>query len=76
MTRQDFLKELEEVLDVESGSIKGDEALSDLDGWDSLAVMAFIAMVDEMFDVTLSASGLAESKNVSDLIALLGDKIS
>lgn len=76
MTKQEFLTELEDVLEADAGSIKGDEALTDLEGWDSLAVMAFIAMVNEKFDVTLSASKLADSKNVGDLVALLGDKIT
>ncbi|MFC1453930.1 acyl carrier protein [Verrucomicrobiota bacterium] len=76
MTKQEFLTHLEDILEADAGSVTGDEALTDLAGWDSLAVMAFIAMVDEKFDVVLSASKLAGSKNVGDLIALLGDKIS
>lgn len=76
MTRQEFLTELEEVIEADTGSITGDEALADLAGWDSLAVMTFIAMVDEKFDVTVPANKIAASKNVGDLIALLGDKIS
>jgi acyl carrier protein len=76
MTKKEFLTELEDVLEADAGSITGNEALTDLEGWDSLAVMAFIAMVDEKFNVTLSASKLANSKNVGDLIAVLGDKIS
>ena len=76
MTKNEFIKELEEVLEANAGSITGEEALTDLAGWDSLAVMAFIAMVDEKFSMTLSASKLAESKTVGDLIALLGDKVS
>jgi acyl carrier protein len=76
MTQQEFLRELEEVLEADAESIKGDETLADLGSWDSLAVMSFIAMVDENYGVTLAASKLASAKNVEDLIALLGDKIS
>jgi acyl carrier protein len=76
MTKQEFLRELEEVLEVDVDSIKGDETLVDLGSWDSLAVMTFIAMVDEKFGVTLAASKLADAKSVVDLIALLGNKIS
>jgi acyl carrier protein len=76
MTKQEFLTELEDVLEADAGSITGNEALTDLEGWDSLAVMAIIAMANEKFDVILSASKLAKAKNVGDLIALLGDIIS
>ncbi|MGW8159237.1 MAG: acyl carrier protein [Desulfoprunum sp.] len=76
MTRKEFLAELEEVLEADSGSIIGNEVLSDLEGWDSLAVMAFIAMVDEKFDTNLAPSKIADSKTVGDLIDLLGDKIT
>lgn len=76
MTKQEFLRELEDMLEADMESIKGDETLADLGCWDSLAVMTYIAMVDEKFGVTISASKLADAKNVDDLIALLGDKIS
>lgn len=76
MTKNEFLKELEEVLEADAGTITGEQALADLAAWDSLAVMAFIAMVDEKFSMTLSASKLAEAKTVGDLISLLGDKVS
>ena len=76
MTKQEFLRELEEVLEADVDSIKGDETLADLGSWDSLAVMSFIAMVDEKCGVTLAASKLSDAKSVGDLIALLGDKIS
>jgi len=76
MTKNEFLKELEEVLEADAGTITGEQALDDLAAWDSLAVMAFIAMVDEKFGITLSASKLAEAKTVGDLISLLGDKVS
>ena len=76
MTKPEFLRELEDVLEAEVDSIKGDETLADLGSWDSLAVMAFIAMVDEKLGVTLAASKLAEATTVGGLIALLEEKIS
>jgi len=76
MTKQDFLTAIEDVVEADAGTITGNEALADLEGWDSLAVMVFIAMVNEKFDITLSASKIANSKSVAELIALLGDKIS
>lgn len=76
MTKQEFLGHFEEVLEAEAGSIKENQALADLDGWDSLAKMSFIAMIDDEFGVTLLPDKIAEAKTVQDLIALLGENIT
>jgi acyl carrier protein len=75
MKRQEFIKLLESILEMDPGTITGTEAMADLDGWDSLAVVTFIAMVDENFGITLSPKKIADSQSIPDLVALLGDKI-
>lgn len=76
MTKQEFITLFEDVLEVEPGTIIGDEAMEALVGWDSLATVSFIAMVDENFGVTLSPQKIADAKSLPELIALLGDKIT
>lgn len=76
MTKQEFLAQFEELLEVDAGSIKADDELSNLDCWDSLAVMTFIAMVDEQFDITLSPANIEKAITVKDLMALLGGKVT
>jgi acyl carrier protein len=76
MTKQEFLKNFENLLEVNPGTIKEDQALGDLNEWDSLAVIGFIAMADEQFGVSLPSQEIGEAKTVLDLIALLGDRIS
>lgn len=76
MTKQEFLRNLEDLLETNPGSIKEDQALADLNGWDSLTVIGFIAMIDEQFGVSLPSQIIGEAKTVLDLIALLGDRIS
>jgi acyl carrier protein len=71
MTRSDFLNLLDELVEAKPGTVKGDEALKDLEGWDSLALVGFIAAVDQQFGLPLSASKLQSCATVSDLIALL-----
>jgi len=70
-----FLNKLDEIMEIPSGSIKGDEKLSDL-RWDSMTVVQFIALVDEEFNLSISASDLLKAKTIPDLVALLGDKIT
>lgn len=76
MSRQDFLTSLHELLELDLGTLTGAEALQGLEAWNSLAVISFIAMVDEEFGVTLSAEKLRACQTVDDLVALLGDLIT
>ena len=71
MKKAAFLNLLDELIEVKPGTIKGNEALADIEGWDSLAVVGFIAIVDQNFGVTLSATNLKGCKTVPDLITLL-----
>lgn len=76
MTKQEFITLFEDILEYEPGTLIGDEETEALDGWDSLAHVSFIAMVDENFEVTLSPQKIADAKSIPELIALLGDKIT
>jgi acyl carrier protein len=76
MTKRDFLDKIEEILEADAGSITGDESLDDLEGWDSLAVISFIAMVDETFGITLQAQKIADANTLQDLMSLIGTGIS
>lgn len=72
MNAKDFLLALDEMLELDPGTLKGDEALDDLDNWDSLAVISFIALVDEKFGMVVEGQKLAKAKSVADLLALVG----
>lgn len=76
MTHKEFLAQLEELIEADPGSIKGNEALTDLPRWDSLCVVGLIALIDEHLGVTVSARKIADAKNVADLVALAGPKLT
>ena len=75
MQKKEFLNLIEDALEADENTLTGDELLENLDLWDSLAIVTFIAMVDGEFDVTLSPEKIEVAKTIQDLIALLGDKI-
>ena len=75
MKKSAFLLLLDDLIEIAPGTLKGPESLSDVDGWDSVAVMGFIALVDEQFEITLSPKRLAECKTVDDLVGLIGDRV-
>lgn len=76
MRREDFLREMDELLELDPGTLKGGEALADLDAWDSLAVISFIALTDEKLDTVIDGESLAKAATVQDLLDLLGDRLA
>ena len=76
MTQSEFYSKIEEILEADSGTLNGDEFLESLEGWDSLAVIQFIAVVDQEFGVQIPVAKLSGARSVADLVGLLGDKIS
>ncbi len=72
MTKADFLRELDEMLELAPGTLSGDEVLAEVDGWDSLAVISFIALVDEKLNLVVEGEKLARAKTVADLLDIAG----
>lgn len=72
MNSAEFLRELEEMLELDSGALTGAEVLAELEGWDSLAVISFIALVDEKLGLVVEGEKLARAKTVADLLAIAG----
>jgi acyl carrier protein len=70
-----FLNLLDEIVEARPGTLKGAENLSDVAGWDSLAVLSFIAMVDDHFKIQIPGKEISACGTVRELVSLLGDRI-
>lgn len=75
MTRNEFIAELETLVEVDAGTMTEETLLGDLERWDSLAVVGFIALVDENMGFTPSPKEISESKNVADLLKIVASGI-
>ncbi|HYW85660.1 MAG TPA: acyl carrier protein [Spirochaetia bacterium] len=71
MTRQEVLYELDKVLEKPRGTLTGSERLDDLPEWDSLAILAYIAMVEKKTSVVLDSLLLSRARTVNDLVLLV-----
>jgi acyl carrier protein len=71
MTKQDALRWLEQTLDLGPHTLTGAERLRDMEAWDSLATLAFMAMVDKEFGVPIPAKEVVRCQTVEELIHLL-----
>jgi acyl carrier protein len=76
MTQKDFFLLIDELLENDPGTIKGTEVLMQQLKWDSLAVIGFIAVLDQHFSVSVAAVRILECKTASDLANLVADKLS
>ena len=65
------LEMLEEMLELDAGTLQPDTVLSDLEEWDSIALLSFIALLDDEFDKIVKGSVIKEKKTVADLMALM-----
>jgi len=76
MQKAEFLSSLEEIMQQMPGTLKGDEPLDGLPGWDSVALMGYIALIDEKFSVRITGKQILECRTVDDLMALAGDRVT
>lgn len=58
---------LDELFEVEEGTIQPETVVQEIDGWSSLTFMGLIALVDEEFEVTLSPATVLAATTVTDL---------
>jgi len=76
MSKDEFYRNLEELMELDTGTIKGGEELRSLGDWNSLTILSFIAFADAALGLSLNPDDLKRSKSVEDLACLIEPKIS
>ena len=71
MTENKKMELIAEVLEVEVEGLTPETKLGDLDEWDSIALISFIAMMDDEFDKIIKGSVVKEQETVADLMAMM-----
>ena len=72
MENKEKIALIEEMLDVEEGSLNAETRLDDIENWDSMAVISLIALVDEHFNKPLSASQIRKFKTIQYILDYMG----
>lgn len=70
---EDFYEGLAEILEVEVDEIGADTELEE-GAWDSLAVVSTIALIDDVYDITVHPEKLSECKTVGDIEKLVASE--
>ena len=71
-----FYHLIDEIIEETPGTVTGKSVLAELPGWDSLAVLSFMAMLDEHFQIVISGKEIAACNKVDDLAGLVADRLS
>lgn len=69
-----FVRDLEKILEVPEGSLAAETRLSELESWDSLGQVSFLAYAEETRGALLNGEKLGDCATVADLHGLLGQR--
>ena len=72
MLNKEKLALIEEMLDEEEGSLKGETRLDEIESWDSMAVISLIALVDEHLGKHLSDYQINKIKTIQYILDYMG----
>lgn len=70
MTREEILRAVDELFELPAGTLHGPEKLQNIEGWNSMAMIGFIALADTNNGVKLSPRALASAETVDELLSL------
>ena len=72
MTRDEFLLEMDQILGLRAGTLRGDEKLEELENWDSTSLITLIALADTNNGVRISLGQVVNCTTVADVLHLAG----
>jgi acyl carrier protein len=74
-TRNEFVSELETILNVLEGSLKSDSELATFSEWDSLAMFSVFSLLKKM-EIPISFIQIDNFRTVNDIIELAQSKLN
>lgn len=71
MSEKEKIELLEEIMDLDPGTLHVEDTLRDYDEWDSLTVLTFISEIDSRFGKKVSGEEIKKFVTVADAIAVM-----
>lgn len=65
------LEMLEDMMELDAGTLTAETVLAELEEWDSIALISFIALMDDEFDKIIKGSEIKQMKTVADVMAVM-----
>ena len=69
----DFLVQLDQLFELDPGTLNLTSVLDDIPGWSSLTFLGLIALVDEEYNVALKPRQLLKCATVGDLVSVVSE---
>lgn len=71
MEQKEKLVRLEELMDLEEGSLHAEDELNDIEEWDSIAHLSLIILLEDDYEKEISGSEVRALKTVQDILDLM-----
>jgi acyl carrier protein len=75
MTKQEFIGEVEALMEIAPGTLKEDDVLASHPEWDSMRILGFIVLVEEQLHLVVDGTKVAKAATVRDLLGLVGAQL-
>jgi acyl carrier protein len=75
MTKNDFYREMEGLMQIEPHILNENSILTEVSDWDSLMVLSFIMMVEQKLGYVVDGRTVGKANSVKDLVDLLGNRL-
>lgn len=72
MTQEEKISMLEEMLELENGTLSPEMELSSIEEYDSMAKLSLIVLMDDEFNKKLTGEQIREFKTVQDILDFMG----
>ena len=71
MTLKEKLAALEEMMELDDGTLAPETSLADVNEWDSLAALSFVVLVKDEFGKIVSGKQIRAFETVQDMLDLM-----
>lgn len=72
MTNEEKIALLEDMLELDNGSLKPETVLADIDEYDSMAKLSLIVLMDDECGKKLTGEQIREFKTIQDILDFMG----
>ena len=72
MTEKEKLSLLEDMFEVDEGSLRPETVLEEIENWDSMMKLSLIVLMDDEFDKELKSADIKKFKTIGDILEFMG----
>ena len=71
MTEMEKIAIIEDIMELNEGTLKADSVLADFEEWDSITALSIISMMDEEFGKTITGADVKACETVADILKIM-----